>query len=56
MTAVPLVDPDGSLLGHLEILRPSEPSLGYYLAGRSPRAVELRRQVAEAARSGRGLL
>ena len=56
VTAVPLVGPDGSLLGHLEILRPSEPSPGFILAGRSARAVELRRRVGEAARSGRHLV
>lgn len=52
VTAVPLLGTDGSLLGHLEVLRPSVLSSGFILAGRSPRAVELRRQVAEAVRSG----
>lgn len=56
VTAVPLLGPDGALLGHLEILRPSEPSPGFILAGRSHRALELRRRVGEAARSGRHLV
>jgi len=56
VTVVPLLDADGSLLGHVEILRPSELSSSFILAGTSPSVVELRRQVAEAVRSGRNLV
>jgi PAS domain S-box-containing protein len=56
VTAVPLLGPDGALLGHLEILRPSEPAPGFILAGRGPRAIELRRRVGDVARSGRHLV
>lgn len=55
VTVVRLVDANGELVGHVEILRPEAADLGFYLVGRSRRAVELRTRIEEVARSGRHL-
>ena len=51
ITVVPLFDEDGVFQGAVEILRPSEPSSGFFLAGRSAVAKALRERVAALSRS-----
>ncbi len=51
VTVIPLRSPDGELHGAVEILRPVEPDLGFYLAGDSLVAQGLRRRIGELARS-----
>lgn len=45
VTVIPLRDPSGELRGAVEILRPTDPDPGFYLAGVSAAAAELRRRV-----------
>ncbi len=50
VTIVPLRDAAGDFLGAVEVLRPTLPSLGFYLAGASDLAQSLRRRAGELAR------
>jgi DNA-binding protein Fis len=52
VTVIPIRRSDGSFLGAVEILRPTEPDPGFVLAGRSDRSVQLRRRLSELALSG----
>ncbi len=51
VTLVPLRTEDGEFKGAVEILRPEEPSPGFFLAGSSEVAGDLRRRATDAARS-----
>lgn len=51
VTVVVLRDEEGSVVGAMEILRPREPELGFYLRGTSAVAEELRHRVRELAAS-----
>jgi PAS domain S-box-containing protein len=52
VTVVPLFDDDRVFRGAVEILRPSTPSWGFFLCGRSEAAAELRRTVLAVAKAG----
>ncbi len=51
VTVIPLTDPDGGFRGAVEILRPTEPSPGVLLSGRSDAALALKDRVTELAAS-----
>jgi PAS domain S-box-containing protein len=51
VTVVRLTDSSGEHVGHVELLRPARPDPGFFLAGTSQRAFELRRRLTELARS-----
>jgi PAS domain S-box-containing protein len=51
ITVIPLTDEAGEFRGAVEILRPTEPSPGFFLAGTSQRAEALRERVAVLART-----
>ena len=51
VTVVPLRDSQGKFRGAAEILRPTEPDPGFFMAGRSAASAELRRQALALARS-----
>jgi PAS domain S-box-containing protein len=51
ITIIPLFDDDGSFAGAVEILRPTGPRFGFFLAGRSPEAESLRGRVEALSRS-----
>lgn len=51
ITVIPLRDEAGDFCGAVEILRPTEPSLGFFLAGSSASAEALRERVSGLARS-----
>lgn len=51
VTVIPVRAPDGGFQGAVEILRPRDPDPGFLLAGRGDLVEELRRRVADVARS-----
>jgi transcriptional regulator with PAS, ATPase and Fis domain len=50
ITVIPLLDEDGAFRGAVEILRPSDPSPGFFLAGSSAAAEAFRNRIAALAR------
>jgi len=51
ITVIPISDHDGGFRGAIEILRPTEPDPGFFMAGSSPSAQALRERVTALARS-----
>ncbi|MFV2071918.1 MAG: helix-turn-helix domain-containing protein [Thermoanaerobaculales bacterium] len=51
VTVIPLRDAQGRFLGAAEILRPTEPDPGFFMAGRSAASAELRQQALALVRS-----
>lgn len=51
ISVIPLTDESGEFRGAVEILRPTAPKPGFFLAGSSPRAVALRERVGALARN-----
>ena len=55
VTVIPLRDGEGELTGSIELLHSTEPDPGFFMAGSSGAAVELRRRTTQLALSGRPL-
>jgi PAS domain S-box-containing protein len=56
VTVIPCSDGHGGFSGAVEILKPTSPQPGFFLAGQSPLACQLRQRVIELARSDRHVL